>query len=117
MFDMTLEDLGEVVVLHARGSLVRGEETGLLCTAVRHHGRNLVLDLNNVNTIDAAGIGALIALQTAGVYLRLQNPSKPVYEILRVTGLDSVFEIFESNVPLPAIADGGSRQAVQARCA
>jgi anti-anti-sigma factor len=95
MFSVTVEDTGEVVVLHCQGSLVKGQETGVLCAAVKHHGREVVLDLSNVSTIDAAGIGALISLQTAGIYLRLENPTKAVREVLHLTGMDSVFEIFE----------------------
>jgi anti-anti-sigma factor len=64
-----------------------------LCTAVHHHGKNVILDLSGVTSIDAGGIGALIALQSAGIYLQLENPTKTVREVLRVTGMDSVFEI------------------------
>ena len=42
---------------------------------------------------DAAGIGALVSLQAAGVYLKLLNPTQPVREILRLKGLEAVFEI------------------------
>jgi anti-anti-sigma regulatory factor len=34
-----------------------------------------VLDLTQVDAIDAAGIGALASLQAAGVYLKLMNPT------------------------------------------
>jgi anti-anti-sigma factor len=74
---------------------VRGEESALLCAAVRHYGREVVLDLTEVSTIDAAGIGALVSLQAAGLYLRLLNPTEPVRTLLRITGLRSVFEICE----------------------
>ena len=46
--------------------------------------------------VDAAGIGLLVSLQAAGIYLKLMNPTKQVREILRVTNLESVFEISES---------------------
>ena len=102
MFSVTIENSRDGVILHCQGSLVRGEETGLLCAAVQHHGRNVVLDFRNVSTMDAAGIGALISLQTAGVYLKLENPTKPVREILRVTGLNSIFEICDTQSPAGA---------------
>ncbi|MGB0029899.1 MAG: STAS domain-containing protein, partial [Candidatus Sulfotelmatobacter sp.] len=57
---------------------------------------NVVLDLAQVDAIDAAGIGALISLQAAGVYLKLVDPAQQVREILKITKLDSVFEICES---------------------
>ena len=56
----------------------------------------MTLDLTGVDAIDAAGIGSLVALQAAGIYLKLQNPSAPLRELLRVTQLDSIFEICEA---------------------
>ncbi len=75
---------------------MRGAETALLCAAAQQHGRNIILDLRGVDAIDAAGIGLLISLQAAGIYLRLMNATKRVREILRVTNLDSIFEICEA---------------------
>jgi anti-anti-sigma factor len=106
MLKLKVEEIEEGVILHCNGALVRGEETNLLCTAVSHHGKTVVLDLSQVSSMDAAGIGALIALQTAGVYLRLENPTKGVREILRVTGMDSVFEIREFPAPASPFVDG-----------
>ena len=52
-----------------------------------------MLDLEEVSAIDAAGIGALLSLQAAGIYLKLVNPSQSVRAVLRLTGMASVFEI------------------------
>ena len=104
------------VVLHCDGALVRGEETNLLCTAVGHYGQAVVLDLTHVNTIDAGGIGALIALQTAGVYLTLQNPTKAVREVLRITAVDSVFEIRDFPAPIAPIASHANPARALACC-
>lgn len=93
MLRVKCEELGNSVVLHCAGRIVHGEETALLCSAVRQRGRNLILDLGEVDAIDAAGVGALISLQAAGVYLQLMNPAKAVRDVLRVTNLDSIFEI------------------------
>ena len=96
MLKVSVEDSIEAVVLHCQGRLVKGEETALMCAAARRHGKNIVLDLTEVVAIDAAGIGALITLQAAGIYLKLMNPTKPLREILKVTKLESLFEIGES---------------------
>lgn len=109
MLSVTVEDLGEVVILHCLGRIVRGDETVLLCTAVHSRGRDIILDLAEVEAIDAAGAGALISLQAAGVYLRLANPRKQVREVLRLTGLESIFEISEA----PAIAGDSRARAGQ----
>ncbi|MFY9844763.1 MAG: STAS domain-containing protein [Terriglobales bacterium] len=95
MLTVTLDDSGKnnEVVLRCRGRLVRGDETGILCGAIGHAGQNVILDLAGVDAIDAAGIGALVSLQAAGIYLTLRNPTEPVREVLRITKLESVFEI------------------------
>jgi anti-anti-sigma factor len=93
VLSITTEELGNDVILRCAGRIVRGEETRVLCTAVSHAGRNIVLDLSKVDALDAAGIGALIALQAAGIYLQLMNPSSAIREVLRVTGLNTVLEI------------------------
>jgi anti-anti-sigma factor len=98
---LSIEELGEAVILRCIGRIVSGDETALLCSAVGQYGRNMILDLTNVETIDAAGVGALISLQAAGIYLQLLDPNKAIREVLRVTKLDSVFEV--RNSPRPGI--------------
>src|SRR6266700_4835543 len=93
MLTVTPHTVADTLVLHCHGRLVRGEESELLCAAVHHHGRDVVLDLAGVSTIDAAGIGALVSLQAAGIYLRLVSPTEPVRAVLRLTGLEEVLEI------------------------
>ena len=108
MLTVTTQQLGDVVTLRCRGRIVRGQETAILCAAVAQQGLNLVLDLSGVDAIDAAGIGLLVSLQAAGIYLKLMNPTTQVREILRVTQLESVFEICEAQSmealvePMPA---------------
>ena len=96
MLTVTVNNVGEAVILHCLGRIVRGYETAILCSAAQQEGRNVILDLTQVDAIDAAGIGALVALQAAGVYLKLMNPTPHLREILKVTQLDSIFEICES---------------------
>jgi len=92
---VTAEDVGNIVILHCAGRLVRGEETSVLCAAIHLRGRNIAIDLSNVDGIDAAGVGALLALQAADVYLKVLNPSTAVREVLRITKLESVLEIVD----------------------
>jgi len=93
---VTVQEVGGLAVLRCVGRIARGEETAILCTAVRQRWREVVLDLSRVDAIDAAGIGALLSLQAAGIYLKLRDPSRRVREILSITKLDSVVEICES---------------------
>ena len=93
MLAVTHRTVAESVILRCRGRLVRGEESALLCAAVGQHGRDVVLDLAGVTAVDAAGIGALVSLQAAGIYLKLANPTPSVRALLGIAGLRSVFEI------------------------
>ena len=104
MLTVITERFGDVVALRCAGRIVRGHETAILCAAVQQHRSNLVLDLSAVDAIDAAGVGLLVSLQAAGIYLKLVNPSKPVREVLSVTHLESVFEIQSSEEGLRAAA-------------
>jgi anti-anti-sigma factor len=93
---VSVRDLGEAVILGGQGRIVRGSETAILCAAVQQHGRNVILDLSQVDAIDGAGVGALVALQAAGIYLRLVSANQKVRDVLRDTALESVFEICET---------------------
>src|ERR1700683_3832540 len=96
MLTIATESLDDVLILPCLGRILYGYETILLCSALHQAGRNIVLDLAEVDAIDAAGIGALVALQAAGIYLKLMNPTQPVRETLKVNNLDSIFAICES---------------------
>src|SRR4030081_2805071 len=96
MLTVTVKDSDDGVVLQCQGRIVRGDETAILCAAVRQEGRNVTLDLTGVDAIDAAGIGSLVSLQASGIYLTLLNPAEQVREVFRVTQLESIFEIRDS---------------------
>jgi anti-anti-sigma factor len=96
MLIVSVENSGGAVILHCHGRIVRGEETAMLCAAAGQNSRNIILDLEDVEALDAAGIGAFIALQAAGIYLQLRNPHGQVLEALKVTRLNSLFDISES---------------------
>ena len=96
MLMVTVKHLDDEVVLQCQGRIVKGDETTLLCAASRQMGRSVVLDLTGVDAIDAAGIGALVSLQASGTYLILMNPTAQVREVLKLSHLDSIFEIAPS---------------------
>ena len=96
MLNIVTEHVAGELTFHLQGRLVRGNDTDILCAALRHDRREIVLDLSGVTAIDAAGMGALISLQAAGFYLRLTDPIPSVRELLSRTKLDSVFEITET---------------------
>ena len=105
--------LGNVAVLCLQGRIVRGE-TGVLRRAVLAQVEKsvVVLDLARENTIDAGGLGVLLALreetQSKGIEFRLINVTKLVRQVLEITRLDSVFEVTSEAKVLAARPLGSS---------
>ena len=83
----------------------------------------VVLDLAQVNRIDAGGLGVLLelreSLQSKGVAFRLMNVTQMVHRVLELTCLDAVFEVgSESTVPAPAAhGQPPSGQFIRSPCA
>jgi anti-anti-sigma factor len=81
------------------GRIVRGAEVCTLRNAVfaEKDIRIVVIDLSDVDMLDAGGLTALLALQqwaqSRKVQLKLVNPSHFVNEVLTRTGMDRVFDI------------------------
>lgn len=108
MLTVTTHELADVLVLHCRGRLVHGEECSLVRAAIQYYGREVILDLTEVTALDAAGVGALVSLQAAGVYLKLINAAEPVRTVLRLTGMETVLEVCEGQEE-DALAEVGLR--------
>jgi anti-anti-sigma factor len=99
MLRMTVWNKGEIAVFRCMGRMVAGEDARALWDGVRHAAgkRLVVLDLAEVDAIDAAGLGLLVFLHTSasigGVELKLINPTQRTRKLLALTNLDSVLEI------------------------
>jgi anti-anti-sigma factor len=99
MLTIDVERTDDVVVVRCLGRIVRGEAVGILRGAVvsERDTRIVVLDLSEVEAIDAGGLTALVSLhhwtRGRGIQLKLVNPSLFVMETLQRTGLDGVFDI------------------------
>jgi anti-anti-sigma factor len=93
-----------VTVLEVDGSLMAHEQTGALKTAVeRALGRgaaDIVLDLTAVGYVGSTRLGELIAahvtVSRGGGRLKLAAVPPRVAELLRIAGLDHVFEQFQT---------------------
>jgi anti-anti-sigma factor len=99
MITIDVERTGDVAVVRCAGRIVRGQEVHTLRTAViaEKDSRIVVLDLTDVESIDAGGLNTLVSLhewaRSRGVQLKLVNPSHFVQEMLTRTKLDRVFDI------------------------
>jgi anti-anti-sigma factor len=99
MLTIDVEKTNDVAVVRCSGRIVRGEEACILRSAVvsEKSSRIVVLDLSEVESLDAGGLATLLSLhqwaRSRGVQLKLVNPSHFVSEILTRTRLDHVFDI------------------------
>jgi anti-anti-sigma factor len=99
MLTIDVEKNGEVAVVHCSGRLVRGVEVCTLRNAVvsEKTTRVVVLDLSQVEFMDAGGLNSLVSLhhwtRNHGIQLKLAHPSGMVSEMLTRTRLNRVFDI------------------------
>ena len=98
MLKITIGKLGQATVLQCRGRIVVGEECEVLRRAgLYNYGRTLLLDLAQVDRIDAGGLGLLMELRcravSRGTRLKLINLTPQVEQALELTGLARVFEV------------------------
>jgi anti-sigma B factor antagonist len=97
MLKVNAQEFGSVIILCLQGQIMIGE-TEVLRGAVHSHNdtKAIVLDLNQVSGIDAAGLGILLELRqwavAVGTKFSLRNVPERVKQVLKITRLDSVFE-------------------------
>jgi len=95
-FRISTEQIDDVAVLQCLGRVVDLEALSRLKAAVTSLSqlRVVVLDLSEVEMVDARGLGMLVFLHNwacaTGMQVRLVKPSKLVRKMLEVTGLTSV---------------------------
>ena len=95
---------GDVTILDLDGELRTGGSRAVLHEAIRRlseEGRNqILLNLAGLSAIDASGLGELlqsnIGLNKSGGQLKLLRPARALLEMMSITKLVSVFDIFES---------------------
>ena len=117
MLKVNAKQLGNIAVLCLQGHLVNGETeilrnaVNMLCGEARDTRSNVgavILDLARVNTVDAGGLGAMLALreqvESKGIRFELMNVSKWVSRVLEVARLDSVFRVTSAVEFFPAVS-------------
>ena len=93
----------DVLVVDCIGRIVFGEESAVLRDTVKKllaDSRRMVLNLAGITYIDSGGLGTLVGLYTsarnAGGALKLANLTQRVGDLLQVTKLVTIFEVFNS---------------------
>jgi len=101
--DIDVRSQGAVKVIKLRGRLSLGEAVDRLRATIEDllgaGNKQLVLDLEELNTVDSSGIGLLTRSLTNakqhGGSLKLVNPSKFVVQTLKLVGIFNLFEVFQ----------------------
>lgn len=94
----------EILIVDCSGRIVFGEESALLRETVKKaiaENNRVILNLREISYIDSGGLGTLVALltsaQNAGGTIKLTNLTKRVVDLLQVTKLVTVFEVYNSD--------------------
>lgn len=100
---MSTRSLEGVMVVDCSGRIVFGEESANLRDTIKKvmtQSPRVVLNLAEVNYIDSGGLGTMVSLYTtarnAGGALKLTRLTQHVVDLLQLTKLVSIFEVFET---------------------
>ncbi len=94
---------GDVTILDMDGKVTIGEGSVALRTTIRRllseGKKNILLNLGSVGYIDSSGIGELVSSFTSvskeGGTLKLLNLTEKIQDLLAITKLLTVFDVFE----------------------
>ena len=100
-----------VEILCLEGQIVNGDTEGLRSAVeLTSAASDVILDLSNVNIVDAHGLGVLLQLREQtlanGTHFELMNVNENLSRVFEITRLDTVFEIHPgiAFVPCPTYA-------------
>jgi anti-sigma B factor antagonist len=103
---LNTRQVGDVVVVDVSGRITLGEGSSTLREGIREllakgH-RKILLNLADVSYIDSSGIGELVSAYTsvtnAGGQLKLVNLTKRVNDLLQITKLYTIFDIYDNEL-------------------
>ncbi len=100
---LTTRQVGDVTVIDAAGRITLGEGSSTFRDTIRDltakGNKKILLNLGDVNYIDSSGIGEMVSGFTSvtnqGGQLKLLNLTKRVQDLLQITKLYTVFEVFD----------------------
>ncbi len=100
---LTSRQVGDVTVIDAAGRVTLGEGASAFRDAIRNFtaqgNKKLLLNLADVSYIDSSGIGEMVSgfttITNSGGQLKLVGLSKRIKDLLQITKLYTVFEVYD----------------------
>jgi anti-sigma B factor antagonist len=101
---MTNREVDGVTVVALDGQIVLGEESNSLReklkSLIAEGKQKIVLNMTNIKYIDSAGLGTLVAAhisaKTQGASVRLCYLGRKFHEVLQITKLLTVFDVYDT---------------------
>jgi anti-sigma B factor antagonist len=101
---MTDREVDGVSIVALDGRIVLGEESNALREKVKSMmaagKKKIVLNMDNITFIDSAGLGTLVAahhsVKSQGASLRLCHLGSKFQEVLQITKLLTVFDVYKT---------------------
>ena len=115
--NISTRDVKGITVIDIEGRIALGDSSAKLHQALKglvEDGKKQVLiNLAKVTGIDSSGLGTLVAgyttIERAGGQLKLENLSDRALELMTITKLFTVFEIFDDeNAAIDSYGRGGA---------
>jgi len=108
--NIVIRKVRDMQILDCSGQITLGEGTMNIRNTVRDlveaGEKKIVLNLADVNYIDSAGVGELVSTYTTvtnhGGQLKLLNLTKKIRQLLAITKLLTVFDVFDNEQSLIA---------------
>lgn len=95
--------LDGVTVVSCHGRIILGEESAGMRETLKRaltSSRQLVLDLSGVSYIDSSGLGTLVGVyssaRAAGADIKLAGLNQRLRDLLQITKLVTVFEVYDT---------------------
>jgi anti-sigma B factor antagonist len=99
---ITEEKIGNVSVLHIKGKInfETDRQFSDKLESVRNEGTDLIVNLTDLDYIASSGLRVFLvnlkAYKAQGRSFRLTNLSAPIAEVFKISGFESLFEIYPS---------------------
>jgi anti-sigma B factor antagonist len=104
-----------VTIVACHGRIVFGEESNALRDTLKQQlasTRQIVLNLSGVTYIDSGGLGTLVGVyssaRAAGADIKLTGLGQRLRDVLQITKLVTVFEVYDSEAEAIAVFHRGA---------